>query len=226
MNEDTIPVPLVNVCRVTMADPSRYEHVDVRLNLQKPAQRMARTSARNIDLTGLIIDEVEHLYSDTSSLRCLLQLGGLPNKSSSSNRACWPFRKAQSNDQHLEVKSALDSKNLNKIRVSGLKILAGYISKGSLTEAERHCRVNGLYDQLEDHARTLVEARRSRARSLQWETFAFSDRYSCSICRKKDHDTGILDEPAFLDHVESVHDFYHLPRKEMFQIQEESLMEL
>ena len=226
MDEDSIPVPLINVCRVTMANPSHYEHVDVRLKLQKHAERMVQTTAQNINFTGLIMDEIQHLYPDTSSLRCLLELSGLPNRSSSSSRFCWPFGKAQSDDQHLKVKSALDSKHLDKIRVSGLKDLVGYISKGSLVEAEKYCMVHGLYDQLENFARTLVETRRSRARSLQWDIFALSDRYSCSICRKKGHDTGILDKPAFLDHVQFLHDFYQRPPQEMFQIQEQSWIKL
>jgi len=225
-DETGVPISLVNICRVTMANPSHYEHVDIHLKSNKPAEQMVGIAAGNVDFTGLITDEIELLFPNTSSLRCLLELGGQTKKPRSSWRTCWPFKKAQSNEQSLEVKSTSGPKELKKIQVSGLKKLAGLISKGSLVEAEEYCLIYGLFEQLDNYARLLVESRQSRARSLEWETFALSDRYSCSICRKDGHGTGILDEPAFFDHVNFVHDFHHLPPPEMFKIQEESWMEL
>jgi hypothetical protein len=225
-DETEIPVSLVNVCRVTMANPSHYEYVDIHLKSQKPAEHMIGTAARNTDFAGLITDDIERLYPGTSSLRCLIELGGQTKKSKSSWRTCWPFGKSQSNERYLEVKSTSSSKALKKIKIGGLKELAGFISKGSMVEAEKYCLIHGLYEHLDEYARTLVEARQARARSLEWEIFALSDRYSCSVCRKDGHSTGILDEPAFFDHVDFVHDFYHLPPPEMFKIQEESWMKL
>jgi hypothetical protein len=224
--ETIIPASLVNVCRVTMANPNHYEHVDIHLKSQNHAEHMVATAARDIDFTGLVADEIELLYPNTSSLRCLLELGGQTKKPKSSWRTCWSFGRAPSKKQHLEIKSASGPKDLKKIKINGLKELAGFISEESMVEAENHCLVSGLYEQLDNYARLLVESRRSRARSLEWEIFALSDRYSCSICRKDGHNTGILDEPAFFDHVDFVHDFYHLPPPDMFKIQEESWMKL
>jgi hypothetical protein len=209
-----------------MANPSHYEHVDIRRKLQDPAEHMIGTAARDINLTGLITDEIELLFPNTSSLRCLFELDGQTTKPRSSWRTRWPFRKAQSSEQSLEVKSTSGPRDLKKIKVSDLEELAGLISKGSLIEAEKYCLVYGLFEQLDDYARLLVESRQSRARSLEWEIFALSDRYLCSICRKDGHDIGILDEPAFFDHDNFVHNFHRLPPPEMFKIQEDSWMEL
>ncbi|KAG9848048.1 hypothetical protein KCU98_g5418, partial [Aureobasidium melanogenum] len=225
MHKTGAPVPLVNVCRIAMANPRYREHVKAYLEAHGREEHMVG-AANNIDFARLIAEEVQSAYTRTGRLQYLLEIGSRPKKSLSSWRSCWPFNKAQSDRKRLEVKSTMTPKDFEHVQIGNLNELAGYVRSKSTAEAEEYCLAQGLYDKLDSCARVLVESRRARASTIEWEIFAFSDRYLCSVCRKEGHKIDILDKPAFLDHVDFVHDFYDLEPPEMFKIQKESRVEL
>ncbi|THY62751.1 hypothetical protein D6C97_03152 [Aureobasidium pullulans] len=222
----TPPVSLVNVCRVAMANPSYFESVDIRLDPRKPAECMIEATTKDINLSSLAEQEVKLVYDSTSSLHCLLEIGGQAEKASSSWRFPWSSNEVQTDHFRSEAENNTFAANLEKIRVTDLNVLAHHITRGSRVQAENFCLARGLYAQLEKCARLLVEARRARADTSNWEIFAFSDRYTCSICRGEGRDSGILDKPAFFDHVDFTHEFYGLAPPEMMKIQEESKLKL
>jgi hypothetical protein len=226
INNTSVSVPLVNVCRIAMTNSKHREYVNACLEALRPAEQMVGAVAKTANLTRLVADEVQLAHHETGSLRYLLEIGSQPKRSPSAWRSCWPFNKAQSDSKGLDIKSTANLEDFEHFRIGSLDELTGYVRGKPAARAEEYCSAQGLYDKLESCARVLVESRRSRASTIQWEIFAFSDRYLCSLCRKEGHDIGILDKPAFLDHVDSVHDFYDLEPPEMFKIQKESSVEL
>lgn len=228
MNAEETPdsIALVNVCRVAMANPSSYEHVNAPLIAGKPAECMVEITAKNTRLLPLIEQEVNSLYGNTSSLQCLLELGAQSPNPPSSWSIPWPFNRYQPSRRQQEAESITSPNTLEHLQIGDLSTLASYVQKGLHKEAENHFMTSGLSTQLENCARTLVQARRSRADTLNWEIFAFANRYKCSVCQEQGRDSGILDKPHFFDHVDIVHNFYDLPPEEGFKIQTESLMRL
>jgi hypothetical protein len=218
--------PLVNVCRIAMANSKYCEYVNACLEAQRPAERMVGAAAKNVNYTRLVADEINLAYHNTGSLRCLLEIGSQPKKSSSARRSCWLFKKAHLKKKGLDIKNTTNLGDFEHLQIGSLSELAEYVRSRFTAEAEEYCSAQGLYDKLESCARVLVESRRSRASTIEWAIFAFSDRYQCSVCRKEGHPIGVLDKPAFFDHVDFVHDFYDLEPSEMFQIQKQSRVEL
>lgn len=194
----TEPVSLVDVCQITMANSRHRGAFDARVETQIPLEHMIGT-INNMDYARLLADEVRVLYNCTGRLKCLLEIGS---------------------------ESTKDLGDSEHFQIGNLKELAGYVTGKSMAEAEAYCSAQGLYDTLESCARVLVESRLSRARTIGWEIFAFSDRYMCSVCREEGSEVAILDKPAFFDHVSFVHDFYDREPPEMFKIQEQSRFEL
>lgn len=225
MRKTDTSVSLVNVCRIAMANPRYREHVNARLEAQKPAEHMVG-AANDINYARLIAEEIQLAYHRTGRLQYLLEIGSQPKKSPSSWRSCWPFNKVQSDRKRLEAKSTMVSDDFEHVQIGNLNELADFDTSKFTAEAEAYCPAQGLYDKLESCARALVKSRRARASTIEWKIFAFSDRYLCSVCRKEGHEVDILDKPAFLDHVDFVHDFYDLEPPEMFKIQKESRVEL
>lgn len=221
------PVSLVDVCQITMANSRYRQPFDARFKTQIPVEHKIG-AVNNINYARLIADEVQALYNRTERLQCLLEIGSEAKKTPSSwrSRSCWPFNKTQPVRKYLGAKNTMAFKDSEHFQTGSLKELADYVTNKSMAEAEAYCLTQGLYDKLESCARVLVESRRSRASTFEWEIFAFSDRYMCSVCRKEGHEVDILDKPAFLDHVDYVHDFYNLEPPEMFKIQKESREEL
>jgi hypothetical protein len=219
-------IALVNACRVAMANPSSYEHVNAPLIAGKPAECMVEITAKNIQLVPLIEQELNSLYGNTSSLQCLLELGAQCPNPPSTWSIPWPFNRHQSSRQQIGAESVTTPNTLEHLQIGDLSTLAGYVRKGFHKEAENHLLTLGLSARLENCARILVQARRSRADTLNWEIFAFANWYKCSICQEQGRDSGILDKPSFFDHVDMVHNFYDLPPEQGFKIQTESSMQL
>ncbi|TIA05945.1 hypothetical protein D6C81_10160 [Aureobasidium pullulans] len=226
LDENNYLLPLVDVCRVSVANPSYKEYVNVRLDATKPAEGMTGTPTKGFNYHPLIEEEIKLLHGETSFLQYLLEIGSQPKKPASRWLPCLPFERARSVNRYLEAKGDVSAEGRQHLHISGLKELASCLRNKSRAEAEKYCLDQGLGDKLENCAQSLVKARRARASTFNWETFAFTERYSCSLCRKEGHSTGILDEPAFFDHVDFVHNFYDLPPPHMFEIQNESWMEL
>lgn len=219
------PISLVDVCQITMANPKHRKPFDARIKTQIPVEHTIG-AANDGDYARLAANEVQVLYNRTGRLQCLLEIGSDMEKTSSSWRSCWPFNKTQPVKKRPRDKSTIALKDFEHFQIGNLKELSDCIASTSMAKAEEYCSVRGLYDKLESCARMLVEYRRSRASTIEWEIFAFSDRYMCSVCREEGHEIDILDKPAFLDHVDFVHDFYDLEPPEMFKIQKESRVEL
>ncbi|THV89467.1 hypothetical protein D6D27_06452 [Aureobasidium pullulans] len=224
LDENKHLLPLVDVCRVSVANPSYKEYVNVHLDATKSAEGMTGTPTKEFDYHPLIEEEIKLLHGETSFLQYLFEIGSQPKKPASRWLPCLPFERARSVDHFLEAKGDVSAEGRQHLRISGLKELANCLRNQSRAEAERYCLDQGLGDKLESCAQSLVKARRARASTFNWETFAFTDRYMCSVCRKEGPGPEILDEPAFFDHVDFVHDFYDLEPPEMFKIQEESWM--
>ncbi|TIA28952.1 hypothetical protein D6C79_10091 [Aureobasidium pullulans] len=223
--EKQVSVSVVNVCRAAIANPSHHESVDTQLVSQNSVARMTGATTKDIDFTSLIEDELDYLHHGKASLRCLVELGGQSERQPSIWRSCLPFGKAPSDGHEYEPKINASSGNHQHFQLKDLHELASHVTS-SVTEAEKYCSDKGLYRIVESCARVLVKARRSRADTANWEIFAFSDRYSCSICRTEGGDSGILDKPAFFDHVEYTHDFYELSPPDMIKVQNESKLKL
>lgn len=224
MNHTSVAIPLVNVCRIAMTTSRHPGYVNACLEVQRPAEHMVGAAVTTLDFTRLVADEMQLAYHGKGSLQYLLELGNQSKKSP--RRYCWPFKKARPDAQDLDVKNTTKFGGCEHLRIGSLNELARYVRNNFLAEAEEYCSAGGLHDKLESCARVLVKSRRSRASTIEWEIFAFSDRYLCSVCRKEGRDITILDKPAFFDHVEFVHDFYDLEPPEMLQIQQESRVEL
>lgn len=200
-----------------MANPSSYEHVNTPLSAGKPAECMVETTAKSVQLLPLIEEELKSLYGNTSSLQCLLELGAQSPNLPSSWSIPWPFKRHQPSKRPQEAESVTTPDTPEHLQIGDLSTLASHVRKGLHQEAEFHFMTLGLFAQLESFARTLVQARRSRADTLNWEIFAFANRYKCSICQEQGCDSGILDKPSFFDHVDMVHNFYDLPPEQGFK---------
>jgi hypothetical protein len=209
-----------------MANPSFYEHVNAPLIIGKPAECMVETTAKSTQLLPLIEQELNFLHGNTSSLQCLLEIGAQSKTPPSSWSIPWPFNQHQSSKPQPEAECIATSDPLEHFQIGDLSILASYIRRGLNKEAEKHFLTLGLSAQMENCAKVLVQARRSRADTMNWEIFAFANRYKCSICQEQGQDSGILDKPTFFDHVDVVHNFYDLPAECGFKIQTESLTRL
>jgi hypothetical protein len=208
-----------------MANPSFYEHVNAPLMIGKPAECMIETTAKSSQLLPLMEQEIISLHGNTSSLQCLLEIGAQSKTPPSSWSIPWPFYQ-QSSKPQPEAGSITTSDPPEHFQIGDLSILASYIRRGLNKEAEKHFLTLDLSAQMENCARALVQARRSRADTMNWEIFAFANRYKCSICHEQGQDSGILDKPTFFDHVDVVHNFYDLPPECGFKIQTESLTRL
>jgi hypothetical protein len=208
-----------------MANPSFYEHVNAPLMIGKPAECMIETTAKSSQLLPLMEQEIISIHGNTSSLQCLLEIGAQSKTPPSSWSIPWPFYQ-QSSKPQPEAGSITTSDPPEHFQIGDLSILASYIRRGLNKEAEKHFLTLDLSAQMENCARALVQARRSRADTMNWEIFAFANRYKCSICHEQGQDSGILDKPTFFDHVDVVHNFYDLPPECGFKIQTESLTRL
>lgn len=209
-----------------MANPSFYEHVNAPLIAGKPAECMIEIAAKRIQLLPLVQQEMKSLHGDTSSLQCLLVIGAQIQTPPSSWSLPWPFNQHTSRERQPEARNVATSDSPEHFQMGDLNTLNNYVRRGLDKEAEKELLNLGLSAQIENCARILVQARRSRADTLNWEIFAFATRYRCSLCQEQGRDSGILDKPTFFDHVDIIHNFYDLPPERGLEVQTESIMQL